>query len=176
MAQADPRTTTTRRAILAGIATISTVAAPALALSGVEPDPIFAAIERHKVAFQISQEASRIRSGTVDAKWAPEYDPVKCRAAEEADIASTDASNDAAYALTTVRPTTMAGILALLRYVEAFNAGALSLEPLPGDSATDWHSAPFFWPESQDEHEIDLFGYAFLANVRSALEAMAVVS
>jgi hypothetical protein len=37
---------TTRRAILAGIATVSALAAPGLALSG--PDPIFAAIERHR--------------------------------------------------------------------------------------------------------------------------------
>ena len=46
---------TTRRAVLAGIATAPALAAPALALSG--PDPIFAAIEQHKVAFRISQEA-----------------------------------------------------------------------------------------------------------------------
>jgi hypothetical protein len=40
------------------------------------PDPIFAVIERHKVAFRISQTASRIQSHTVDAEWSPEYDPV----------------------------------------------------------------------------------------------------
>jgi hypothetical protein len=33
-----------------------------------------------------------------------------------------------------------------------------------------------FWPESQDEDEIDLFGYAVLANVGGALEAMGVAS
>jgi hypothetical protein len=38
-----------RRAVLAGIATAPALAAPALALSG--PDPIFAAIERHRAAY-----------------------------------------------------------------------------------------------------------------------------
>lgn len=40
--------TTSRRAVLAGIATVPALAAPALAMSG--PDPIFAAIELHRVA------------------------------------------------------------------------------------------------------------------------------
>jgi hypothetical protein len=87
-----------------------------------------------------------------------------------------DAATDAADELTTVRPTTMAGVLALIRYVEAFNAGAFFLEPYPEDTVSDWQSKPMFWPESNDEDEIDLFGYAVLANVRSALEAMAAVS
>jgi hypothetical protein len=171
--------TTTRRAVLASIATApaaAALAAPALALTSAAPDPIFAAIERHKVAFRTSQEASRIRAHTVDAEWAPEYDPVKVKAADEADSAATDASNDAAYALTTIRSTTMAGVLALLRYVEAFNAGAFFLEPWPDSTVGDWQSEPFFWPESNDEHGIDLFGYAILANVRSALEVMAAAS
>jgi hypothetical protein len=140
------------------------------------PDPIFAAIERHKVAFRISQEASRIRARTVDVEGAPEYDPVEVKAADEADSAAYDANADAANALTTVRPTTMAGVLALLRYVEAFNAGAFFLEPYSDSTVSDWQSSPFFWPESKDEHGIDLFGYWLLTNVCNALEAMAVVS
>jgi hypothetical protein len=170
------KTTTSRRAVLAGIAAAPALAAPALAEIGSSPDPIFAAIERHKVAFRTSQEAGRIRVYTVDCEEAPEYDAVKHKAAEEADCAATDASNDAAYALTTIRPTTMAGALALLRYVEAFNAGAFFLKPWPDSTVSDWQSGAFFWPEDKDEHDIDLFGYRFLANVRSALEAMAVQS
>ena len=176
---------TSRRAVLAGIVAPA-LAASTLTLAGATvashqassagPDPIFAAIEQHKVAFRISQELGRVRSGTVDCERDPEYDAVQCKAAIEADSAATDASNEAAYALTTVRPTTMAGALALLRYVEAFNAGAFFLEPLPGSTVSDWQSGPFFWPEDKDEHDIDLFGYRFLANVRSALEAMAAVS
>jgi hypothetical protein len=164
-----------RRAILAGIATAPALAAPALALNA-GPDPIFDLIERHKVAFRTSQEAARIRSGTVDVERSPKYDPVKCKEALEADSAAGDAATDAANALITVRPTTIAGVLALIRYVEAFNAGAFFLEPYPEDTASDWQSGPMFWPESNDEDEIDLWGYAVLANVRRALEATAVVS
>jgi hypothetical protein len=39
-----------RRAILVGIAAAPALAAPALALTSAGPDPIFAAIERHRVA------------------------------------------------------------------------------------------------------------------------------
>jgi hypothetical protein len=163
-----------RRAVLAGIATAPALAVPALAQSG--PDPIFAAIERHKVAFRTSQTTGRIQSGTVDAEWAPGYDPVKCKAVLEASSMADEAAAAAANALITVRPTTMAGVLALIRHVEAFNAGAYFLEPYPEDTVSDWQSSPFFWPESKDEDEIDLWGYAVLANVRSALEAMAAAS
>jgi len=178
-------TTTSRRAVLAGIATAPALAGSTLTLAGATalshqaslgPDPIFAAIEQHKVAFRISQEAGRIRFYTVDAEWAPEYDPVKLEAADEASSVADDDYDDAANALLTVRPTTMAGVLALIRHVEAFNAGAFFLEPYPDRAVSNWQSSPMFWPESKDEDEIDLWGYYVLANVRSALEAMAVVS
>jgi hypothetical protein len=41
-----------RRAILAGIAAVPALAAPAIALKGAGPDPIFAAIEHHRGAAQ----------------------------------------------------------------------------------------------------------------------------
>jgi hypothetical protein len=52
MAKANERSTLipSRRAVLAGIATAPALAAPALALSSGAPDPIFAAIERHRAA------------------------------------------------------------------------------------------------------------------------------
>jgi hypothetical protein len=169
-------TTTSRRAILAGIAAAPALAASAIALTGPETDPIFTAIERHKVAFRISQEAGRIQCHTVDVKWAPEYDPVRWKAVQEASSAADATAAAAANALTTVRPTTMAGVLALIRHVEAFNAGAFFLEPDPESTVSDWQSAPMFWPASEDEDGIDLWGYEILANVRRALEAMAVQS
>jgi hypothetical protein len=110
------------------------------------------------------------------ANGAPGYDAVKCKAAIEASSDADDDADDAAEALTTVRPTTMAGILALIRHVEAFNAGAFFLEPDAKSTVADWQSAPMFWPDFQDEDEICLFGYAVLTNVRRALEAMAAVS
>jgi hypothetical protein len=152
---------TTRRAVLAGAATAvaSTGIVPAKAM---ESDPIFAAIERHKEAFRLSQVARRIRSNTGDAG--------------EADNAACNVATVAANALTTIRPATMAGLLALIHHVEAFNAGAFFLEPdprWPEESGPEWQSAPMHWPESEDEDEIDLFGFAVLANVRRSLEAMA---
>jgi hypothetical protein len=155
-----------RRAVLAGIATAPALTAPALALTVGPPDPIFAAIERHKVAFRISQEAGRIRAHMVYCE----------RALLEASSMADDAADNAANELITVQPATMAGVLALIRHVEAFNAGAFFLEPYPGVAVSNWQSAPMFWPELKDEDDIDLFGYAVLANVRRALEAMAAVS
>jgi hypothetical protein len=182
MSQADSRFTPnpspkpSRRAVLAGAALVA-APVPALAAGLNDPDPIFAAIERHKAAYRIQMEAGRIRCHTADAKWSPEYDPVECEAAKEAYTAAADASDDAAAdALTTIRPTTMAGVLALLHHVEAFNAGAFFLDPWPDSTVRDWQSKPTFWPSWEDEDGIDLFGYAVLANVRAALEAMAGVS
>ena len=137
-----------------------------------EVDPIFAAIERHKVAFSASQVMGNIQCNTVDAKWSPEYDPVECEAVEEAASAADAADAAAANALTTIRPTTIAGLLALMHHVEQFNAGAFVLEINPDG----WYSKPMHWPANLDEDEIDLFGYSVLANVRRALEAMAVQS
>jgi hypothetical protein len=171
MSQAIERSTLipSRRAVLAGIAAAPALAAPALALSG--PDPIFAAIERHKAAFRVSQETGRIRSSTIDNERAAGYDPVQCKAAIEASGAADDAVDAAADALITIRPTTMAGVLALIRYVEAFNGGAFFLEPWPGRTVRDWQSAP-----SSSINSGQNIGYAILANVGSALEALAVVS
>jgi hypothetical protein len=166
----------TRRSAINAMAGAAGLSAIPMAASAMAPDPIFAAIERHKVAFRISQEAGRIQCYTVDAEWSPKYDPVKCKAVKEASSVADDAATDAANALITVRPTTMAGVLALIRHVEAFNAGAFFLEPWPESTVGDWQSRPMFWPESNDEDEIDLWGYAVLANVRRALEAMAVQS
>ena len=173
---------TSRRAILAGASVLAAAASvPISACAAVpshgaisDPDPIFAAIERHKIAFRLSQEAGRVASVTVDAKWSPEYDEALCRANKAADE---DAEADAAQAarkLTTIQPTSVAGVLALIRHVEAFNDGAYYLAPKDGSTINDWRSRPMHWPESADEDEIDLFGYFVLANVRRALEAMAV--
>lgn len=140
-------------------------------------DPIFAAIERHKKAYQLSMLAARIRSDTIDASWHPEYDPVKRAAVMDAESSADDEADDAADALTSIRPTTMAGVLALIHYVEAFNAGAFFLEPDSTETVSDWQSGPIFWPRYEDDQDdVSMFGFAILANVRSALEAMAVQS
>jgi hypothetical protein len=196
----------TRRAILAGAACLPVLAIPALAAdpalsfeevkrlyAELDPetkkffraltsqdapaeitdiDPILAAIERHKVAFHASQAAGRVKFHTIDAEWHPDYDTVECKAVNEAATASDDAATDAADALTTIRPTSIAGMLALMHYVEMFNAGAFALDIDPDN----WRSRPMHWPADVDDDEIDLFGYSVLANVRDALEALAVQS
>jgi hypothetical protein len=173
------KSTIGRRALVAGVATAAAAipSVSGLPADAAAADPIYAAIERHKAAYRLAMVAGRVRSNTVDAKWSPDYDAVECRRVQEADLEATHASDTAARALTTIRPTTMAGVLALICYVQEFNAGAVFLEPDPSvdESEVEWRSAPMFWPESNDD-EIDLFGYAILANVRLALEAMAVRS
>jgi hypothetical protein len=140
-------------------------------------DWIHAAIDRHKVAFRVSQIANRIASDTTDAEWHPDYDAVECAKVQRAAARANKASNAAANALTTIRPTTAAGVLALASYVESFNSGAFFLEPnSPEITGDDWRSAPMHWPDTKDADEIDVFGFAILANVRRALEAMAVQS
>jgi hypothetical protein len=162
---------TTRRAVLASVASLPALAIiPATAL-GVVADPIFAAIERHKIAFRASQAAGRIKFHTIDAPTHPDYNPVECKVIDEAALASDDDADDAANGLITIQPTTIAGLLALMHYVEMFNAGAFAL-----DNDPDWRSAPMHWPADVDDDEIDLFGYDVLANVRRALESMAVQS
>jgi hypothetical protein len=83
-----------RRAILAGAATLPAMSIPAFA----EPDPIFAAIEAHRRA-----------------------DAAYC-AACEADVPeiAMDAAWAAADKLLNIRPTTVAGVAALLRYLYEF--------------------------------------------------------
>jgi hypothetical protein len=85
----------TRRAVLAGIAAAPALATPALALSGAgRPDPILALIEKHRVAHDVRE---------------------RCDDGEHM-----DAVNETAWAieeaLARTRPTTLAGILAIMRY------------------------------------------------------------
>ena len=81
----------------------------------------------------------------------PGYDKAVADAAIEADYEAGDEADEAGNALTTIVPTTLAGIVALIRYIEEFNAGGYGLEDY-GDLA------PTFWPDDRDEDEIQLFG------------------
>lgn len=160
----------TRRSLLAGAAALPALAVPHGA-AATSADPIFALIERHKAAFRRWQRCGRTRCETVEVPGAPGYDVDALSAAEAAHQTATAESDDAAQALTIIPPATAAGVLALLQYVDAFNAGALS-----DSKGTDWQSRPYLWPEGEDEDGIDTFGYAILSNARRALEAMAVRS
>jgi hypothetical protein len=88
-----------RRAILAGIAATPALAAPAFALTGTGPDPIFAALAEHR------------------RLWA-EYLKIDVPAAEACQISPAEkAEGDALWALTKIMPTTAAGAGALVAYV-----------------------------------------------------------
>jgi hypothetical protein len=164
-------TAISRRSALAGVASL-TVPSTALAAYSATSivDPIFAAIERHREAYMLRLTAGRIRGDTPD--WGPDCDEAKLAVVEKEDDAAYQANEDAAMALTTIRPTTIAGILALLEYVEFFNAGGIFLP----DDRVNWSSAAMFWPRIERDHESDEYGYLILANVRAALDAQEVRS
>ena len=123
-----------RRAILAGIAAASALAAPALALSG--PDPIFAAIEAHKRAYaavdQIIDQQAALETALPRAKrrWSWTCfdlqpladcadDPRWLAMQEQAELLGR-ARDVAQMGLLTTRATTTAGLAALLRYAYEF--------------------------------------------------------
>jgi hypothetical protein len=104
-----------RRAVLAGIAAAPALAAPALALTSAGPDPIFAAIERHRAAAE-AFTAMCDQQAELDVADVPKDDPrwrdfergaeVTCGELREANRQLFDA------------PTSLAGLVALFEYME----------------------------------------------------------
>jgi len=83
-----------------------------------EPDPIFAAIERHRKAYAAMQALdaellNELCAGTLNAT----------KEAEGAMYAVADAEIDAVRALARVVPTTLQGLLAILVYIGDYAAG-----------------------------------------------------
>jgi hypothetical protein len=116
-------------------------------------------------------ECVRVRGRTAESGQ-PGYDAATLAAAKAANNTAHKASDDAAFALTKIQPTTISGVSALLTYVDAFNSGAFYLEPNGDDAIPDFASAPYCWPRVSGEDDIDMFGYALLDNVRRATAAM----
>jgi hypothetical protein len=81
-----------------------------------ERDPIFPAIDAHKIAWVHDVDIREQYSHTNDDALEPQM-----RLRDEI-------CSDAAFALTEIRPTTIAGVIALLEYVEQFNSGLFGLE------------------------------------------------
>ena len=168
-------TTTSRRAILAGAAALPALAMPAIASATV--DPIFALIEAHRVAFPRRLEAQRA-TGEIPLLEDPDCGEAD-RALHAADDEAFEADMNAAFALVTVPPTTMAGVLALIDYVDNFNRGKFKLND-------DWYSADYMWSNAGrfdwDDEYLDKIEcrcgmeFAILLNVRAALESLAVQS
>jgi hypothetical protein len=169
-------TTTTRRGVLAGAASLPALAVPAAAIGSFSSpidDPVFAAIERHKATFR-----KRMEAGSAHFDLSPS-DPQNAELVAADEIA-TDEDTVAAYELADTQPATMAGVLALIDYVDEFNRGKFRLDD-------DWHSAAYNWPNAASlfpDEDDDLddpdgecgMAYAVLLNVRAALQAMAVRS
>lgn len=150
-------TTTTRRAMLAGAAAL-----PALASSPAHPDiwaprpdPIFAAIERHRAAMAECHDAVAVSSALRDD--APEH--AAAQAITDRASAALDAAGED---LGAIEPTTTAGLLAVLGYVigsieaadddeldgpgDRFDGGNWRLphQVVVGDDGTEQHFALFF--------------------------------
>jgi hypothetical protein len=126
------------------------------------PDPIFEAIERHRAAY------SRLLSALfVLGPLLPGEDEEQA-AQVAADEAKSEADKNG-MALTTTQPTSLGGVIALLRYVESFNAGQLR------SPDNDDHSELEFWPRicDVDNTEGAAFVCAVMSNIRRALETAA---
>jgi hypothetical protein len=119
-------------------------------------DPIFAAIEAHKFAYLAWARAGSIKSHA--AHGTPGYEKI-----EEADSATYDRLQEATVDLIGT-PTTLAGALALLDYVNAFNEGLLAPDY--------WKSSVDSWPNEVDcEGGTSLsFTAALIDTVRSTLD------
>jgi hypothetical protein len=160
-------TTTSRRAILAGAAALAAV--PAItATAGYSPDPIFAVIEAHKAAFRNYLQTSAVH-------FADEEDKV----AEAAGLEARSDCNDVAMNLVDIEPTTMAGVVALIDYVDSFNRGDFTFEDMKS-SVCEWPGGMLVDEETYDEAGAEGgelgFAFAVLLNVRDALAGLAVQS
>ena len=152
----------TRRSAIAGLA----IGVLVPAASAMPTDPIYAAIDSHRAAHLRESELCAIAGDMT------KMDSGK-PAADAATSAASDAADDAAVALTNIRPTTLAGIVALLAYIDDFNCGRV------GDSEH------YQWPDELLDDDVKTrrgraleMPYAFwiMRNVQAALATIAVQS
>ena len=107
---------TSRRAVLASLAAAPVAGLPALALSEGAPDPIFAAIERHKVAWGVFNDGCSITDEVLAEQQGRIVTPEDEATWERISAAEIAAMN----ALAETPPQTVAGLLAALDYLRAF--------------------------------------------------------
>ncbi len=122
-------TTTTRRAILAGAASLPALAIPAAAMAG--PDPIFAAIDDHRRLYEKLNSLAH-RHGELERSIPAERrvayhvedrgtdagknDDPRWTAFQDDYWACSDAEQTSAIELLNIKPTTLQGVAALLLY------------------------------------------------------------
>lgn len=151
-------TTTSRRAVLAGIAT-----APVVDIWRPAPDPIYAAIERHRAALAASEAAVDISSRLRDD--APEH-VAAMKVTDEAD-AELEASGRALAATATTLP----GLAAMLTYLAGLTAddnfdGGNWRVPVSVPSEAGGEPATDMYGEERDEH----FVHFLLRSVAATLK------
>lgn len=135
--------TSTRRAILAGAATLPALSVPAIAAAA---DPIFAAIERHRQAEAAFTAACHAMDNAPSLEGAEALVGARLdRAVQEYTV------------LTGMTPTTVAGCAALLRYIEAHEAKYR-------------HEGVVLFSDSGSD-EIRTAGKSLLSRIASALDA-----
>jgi hypothetical protein len=157
MTAAPAKLTPDRRFFLAQAAGSLIFAATAGMALGATTDPIFAAIENHKAAYNnvsaVVSEHSRLESSLPRAKressinaWEEkivETDDPRWIESERAVMRSFDAETDAACVLVSICPTTIAGIIALLRYANEVDkdgeAWPRELVSDDGSKTRSWH-------------------------------------
>ena len=117
-------TKTSRRAVLASLAAAPIAGLPALALSNGAPDPIFAAIERHKAARLAFHDACDL-TDEVRAEQEGRVISVEDEATYERISAAELAALDT---LAETPPRSLAGLLAALDYLRFYADEAESLD------------------------------------------------
>jgi hypothetical protein len=170
-----------RRTILAGAAAVPALAIPAAGAASAftaasEPDPVFATVAAHREAF-----VEHMRAARLDGKLMRSYPGAEATAA--ALDAADEALEGATLELSEVVPTTMAGVVALLRYLEEFQEQAIELPEAP----RQWHSGDhdallaetYEHPNLVDKFNgepLELpFVYWVMQNVRTALQSFVTV-
>jgi hypothetical protein len=123
-----------RRTILAGAAAVPTLAIPTAGAASAfaaasEPDPVFPTVTAHREAFVEHMRAARLDGKLMRSDPGAEATGAALDAADEA-------LEGATLELSKVVPTTMGGVMALLRYLEEFQEQAIELPEDP----RGWHS------------------------------------
>jgi hypothetical protein len=114
-------TTTTRRAILAGLAATPVVALPAIADALPGADPIFAAIEAHKTAFARFGDVCEL----TDKVLAKKEERIITDEDESRYAEANDAERAALDELLSTIPQTTAGARAALEWLVEYDAGCV---------------------------------------------------
>jgi hypothetical protein len=160
-----------RRSLTALVASLPALAIPAIAVAAAsEPDPILAAIEEHRQALLLRFAKGRVTSPM-------RYDDPNHAAAREDEGTAVERLDDAEWELAITVPTTLAGVIALLRYVRSHHHQEIALPEEP----RHWYSQAEFFGSFEDEEVRDHYNgepvdfpltFWIMRNVLEALEAV----